>query len=294
MRNTLSFLLLFISATISGAQDFEAVEIKTTQLTESIYVLEGSGGNIGICVGQDGTIMVDDQFAPLTTKIKAAIAKITPQPVQFLINTHWHFDHTGGNENFGREGAIIVSHVNSRERMIKDQFLALPNVKQGAYSNPGLPKVTFQESMSFHFNGETIKVFNVGRAHTDGDAIVHFVESNIIHMGDVFVRYIFPLIDEPHGGNIEGMIETLDKVAELANEDTRIIPGHGQVSKKQDLLDYRGMLTTIRDRVKILIEERKTLEQIIASNPTRGYEGGTFVAKNDFVKIVYDNLTNSK
>ena len=289
MRKTSSFLICFF-VTASLAQDFDAVKIKTKKLSESIYMLEGSGGNIGVCIGEDGTFIIDDQFAPLTEKITAAIGKITPKPVQFLINTHWHFDHTDGNENFGSAGAIIVSHQNSRKRMARDEVVVLVDTEQKAYSRDGLPKITFKESMSFHYNGETINIFHIGPAHTDGDAIVHFVESNVLHMGDVFVRYVFPFIDEPNGGNINGMIKTLDKAAELANNQTQIIPGHGQVSNKKDLLDYRKMLTTIRDRIKIQIEKDKTLKQIIASNPTQGYEGSDFVAKDDFVKIVYDSI----
>ena len=289
MRKTSSFLICFF-VTASLAQDFDAVKIKTKKLSESIYMLEGSGGNIGVCIGEDGTFIIDDQFAPLTEKITAAIGKITPKPVQFLINTHWHFDHTDGNENFGSAGAIIVSHQNSRKRMARDEVVVLVDTEQKAYSRDGLPKITFKESMSFHYNGETINIFHIGPAHTDGDAIVHFVESNVLHMGDVFVRYVFPFIDEPNGGNINGMIKTLDKAAELANNQTQIIPGHGQVSNKKDLLDYRKMLVTIRDRIKIQIEKDKTLKQIIASNPTQGYEGSDFVAKDDFVKIVYDSI----
>ena len=289
MRKTSLFLIWFF-VTASLAQDFDAIKIKTKKLSESIYMLEGSGGNIGVCIGEDGTFIIDDQFAPLTEKITAAIGKITPKPVQFLINTHWHFDHTDGNENFGSAGAIIVSQENSRKRMARDEVVALVGTEQKAYSRDGLPKITFKESMSFHYNGETINIFHIGRAHTDGDAIVHFVESNVLHMGDVFVRYVFPFIDEPNGGNINGMIETLDKAAELANNQTQIIPGHGQVSNRKDLLDYRKMLVTIRDRIKIQVEKGKTLKQIIASNPTQDYEGSDFVAKDDFVKIVYDSI----
>ena len=202
MRKTSLFLIWFF-VTASLAQDFDAIKIKTKKLSESIYMLEGSGGNIGVCIGEDGTFIIDDQFAPLTEKITAAIGKITPKPGQFLINTHWHFDHTDGNENFGSAGAIIVSHENSRKRMARDEVVALVGTEQKAYSRDGLPKITFKESMSFHYNGETINIFHIGRAHTDGDAIVHFVESNVLHMGDVFVRYVFPFIDEPNGGQYQ-------------------------------------------------------------------------------------------
>ncbi len=293
MRNTLIALIGFIPL-VSGAQDFDAVEIKTTKLSDSIYMLEGSGGNIGVCIGEDGTFIVDDQFAPLTKKITVAIGNLPPKPVQFVVNTHWHFDHTDGNENFGKAGAFIVSHENSRERMANDQLIALFGREMKAYPQEALPKITFRKSMSFHYNGETINIFHVGRAHTDGDAIVHFVESNVLHMGDVFVRYVFPFIDEPNGGNVNGLIRTLDKAADLADGETQIIPGHGPLSTKQDLLDFRQMLTKIRDRVKVKVREGKTLEEIIASDPTRGYKATGSVTKDAFVKIVYDSLKKPK
>ena len=293
MRKNILILIGFLSF-LSGGQDYDAVEIKSTKLSDSIYMLEGSGGNIGVCVGEDGTFIVDDQFAPLTKKITEAIVKLTPKPVQFVVNTHWHYDHTDGNENFGKAGAFIVSHENSRKRLENDQLIALFGRQMQAYPKEGLPKITFQKSMSFHYNGETINIFHVGPAHTDGDAIVHFVESNVLHMGDVFVRYVFPFIDQPNGGNITGLIRTLDKAAELADGETQIIPGHGPLSTKQDLLDFRQMLTTIRDRVKVQIKAEKTLQQIIASNPTRGYEGNSSVTKEQFVKIIYDSLKKPK
>jgi glyoxylase-like metal-dependent hydrolase (beta-lactamase superfamily II) len=295
MRNTLLILIGFFSFGFAMEDfDADAVEIKTTKLSDSIYMLEGDGGNIGLCVGNDGAFIIDDQFAPLTKKITESISKITSKPVQFVVNTHWHFDHTDGNENFGKAGAIIVSHENSRKRLESEQFIELVGRRTEAYPKDGLPKITFKNSMSFHYNEEIINIFHVDRAHTDGDAIIHFSKSNVLHMGDVFVRYVFPFIDEPNGGNINGMIRTLDKAADLSDGETKIIPGHGPISTKQDLLDYRNMLITIRDRVKVQVKAGKTLNDIIASNPTRGYEGSEFVSKDDFTKIVYDNITKSK
>ena len=294
MRGQVGLLLMvFLSTTTpvlaQGEEDFSAVEIRTTRLSDSVYMLEGSGGNIGVCVGEDGTFIVDDQFAPLTDKITTAIAQLTDQPLGFVINTHWHYDHTDGNENLGEAGALIVSHENSRRRMETDQFLELFGRSQPAYSAAGLPKITFSRSMSFHLNGEVIDVFHRGAAHTDGDAVIYFRSSNIVHAGDVFVRYGFPYIDQPNGGSIQGMIRTVEYLASITDAGTKFIPGHGQLSTRDDLLAYGAMLRTIRDRVQAQINQGRSLNQVIASNPTAGYEErGT--GRADFAKIVYDSL----
>jgi cyclase len=288
-------LLIFclVAGKFTLAQNYDTVQVRSTRLTGSVYMLQGSGGNIGVCIGADGTFMIDDQYAPLTEKIIAAIAKLTDKPVQFIINTHWHGDHSGGNQNFSGKGAIIVSHENSRRRLEADQFFGMPAHKQDAYSPSALPKITFTQSMAFHYNGETIRIFHISDAHTDGDAIIYFRESNVVHMGDVFVRYGFPFIDEPNGGNINGMIETIDYVIKEIDEKTQIIPGHGQLSGKQDLINYNKMLTTIRDRVKKLVDEGKTMEEIIKTDPLNGFvqQGAN---ANEIIKVVYNSILKTR
>ena len=278
---------------VIAAQDFDQVEITTVPVTDSIFMLQGQGGNIAVSTGADGTFIVDDQFAPLTEKIKAAIAELTDQPVRFVINTHFHYDHTDGNENFGGDGAIIVAHENSRRRMETDQIIQFFEYEQAAYSADGLPKITFDESMRFHYNGDTIDIFHVGAAHTDGDAVVHFVDSNVVHAGDVFVRYGFPFIDEPNGGTIDGIIWTARAIAARIDDDARIIPGHGDLSTRADLLEYVEMLETIRDRVAEQIDAGRTLIEVLDTDPTRGYEPRG-IPVNGFIKSVFDSLRRDR
>lgn len=291
MRNKLfAFYVLscFINTARAQVPNFDTVEIKATKLTESIYMFEGAGGNIGVLAGKDGIILIDDQFAPLTEKIKKALAKISNQPVKFVINTHYHLDHTGGNENFGKEGSIIVAHQNSRRRLSTDQFNKSIKYEQKAAPYDALPKVTFSDSVTFHMNGETVHVFYVKNAHTDGDVIIHFKESNVFHGGDVFVRYGLPFIDQENGGSIDGMIKATELFIKLTNDNSKIIPGHGILSSKKDLIDYKNMLVTVRTRVVDAIKRGKSLEQIIEANPTMGYI--TVFDKSVFIEAIYNSL----
>ena len=272
MRRTVSVVLgLLVCPALGSAQNFDNVQITTIPVTEGIYMLQGSGGNIGVSIGDDGTFIVDDQFAPLTDKIVAAIAELTDHPVDFVINSYWHFDQTDGNENFGRAGALIVAQDNSRRRMATDQVLSGSNRPQPAYDEVGLPKITFQEAMRFYYNDNAIDVIHTGPGHTDGDAQVYFRDSNVIHTGDMFVRYGLPYIDQGNGGSTDGMIDALWTIAGLIDDDTIIIPGHGQLSTRTDLLEYRDMLVTIRGRIKDEIARGRTADQVVASNPARGY-----------------------
>jgi glyoxylase-like metal-dependent hydrolase (beta-lactamase superfamily II) len=255
----------------SLAQDFSQIQITTTPVRGPIYMLQGSGGNIAVSIGDDGTFIVDDQFAPLTTKIQAAIRALTPNPVQFVVNSHWHYDHTGGNENFGRAGALIVAQDNSRVRMETQQVVSLNGTVQEPYAAVGLPKITFHDSMRFFYNGDLIDVLHHGPGHTNGDAVVYFRDTNVVHTGDVFVRYGLPFIDNPNGGSINGMIDATWAIAGLIDDDTIIIPGHGQLSTRADLLAYREMLIELRERIRTQMRQGRTPDQIVVSNPAQGY-----------------------
>ena len=274
----------------SSAQNFDTVQIKTFKMSETIYMLEGDGGNIGLLTGKDGAVMIDDQFAPLSEKIKAAIKQVTDAPVRFVVNTHFHGDHVGGNENFGKDGAIIVAQSNSRLRMTKDEFDSTFKQTRKAAPYDALPKVTFGDSVTLHLDGETVQVTHVPHAHTDGDAIIYFKESNIIHGGDIFVRYGLPFIDQPHGGSIDGMITGTDVILNLANDNTKIIPGHGDIATKKDVSDYKNMLVTIRSRIAEGIKQGKSLSEIIATDPTKEYKAG--FDRSGFILLVYESLKN--
>jgi len=262
-------LLLFYFSFLSVAQDFDSVQIETRKLTESIYMLEGSGGNIGVCIGEDGTFIIDDQFAPLTEKIRTAITKISTKPIQFVINTHYHHDHTGGNDNFGKSGSIIISHDNAREEIKADEFKRMEESGEEEFPMKMLPIVTFSKTMTLHYNGETINIFHVDNAHTDGDIIIHFIDANVFHMGDVFVRYGFPYIDMAHGGSIDGMIAALEKVIMMANENTKFIPGHGELGTKDDVVKFCNWLKELRSRVKKEMAAGKSKEEITELNPIK-------------------------
>ncbi len=282
---TFVFLIIFLQ---SNAQGFDSVEIKTNKITDNIYMLEGAGGNIGVITGNDGIVMIDDQFAPLSDKIKTALKALSDKPVKFIINTHFHGDHTGGNENFGKDGVVIVAHENSRLRMTMDEFLGAFNMNQPAAPYDALPKITFTESVTLHLNGETLELTHIKNAHTDGDAIIYFKESNVIHTGDVFVRYGLPFIDQPHGGSIDGMIKGVDKILTIANDNTKIIPGHGALANRNDLVEYKKMLQILRDRIAGAMKAGKTLNEIIKADPTKEYNAA--FDRSVFITLVYDSL----
>ena len=284
--------LALLAAPASAQQNMSAVEIKVERLAPGVAVLFGAGGNIGVSFGEDGNIIVDDQFAPLTDKIAAAVATLDQDPIRFVINTHWHFDHTGGNENFGKRGAVIMAHDNVRARMSTDQFLAALNEKVPASPKAALPVVTFAEGVTLHLNGDTLHVIHLPNAHTDGDAIVHWQGANVLHMGDTFFhRASFPFLDLSSGGSIDGLIAASNRALRLSNDTTRIIPGHGPVATKAELAAYRDMLVDLRAKVAAGIKAKRTLAQIQASKPAARYGMPSgFIKPDAFVKAVYESL----
>ena len=298
LRTLLCGTILFIFSIhpALARQDADEVQIETIHVSGNVYMLVGSGGNLGLSVGDDGAFLIDDQFAPLTEKILAAIQSLTESNVQFLINTHWHGDHTGGNENMGKVGAIIVAHENVRKQMTVDHFLAAFNSTTPASPESALPVVTFTESVTFHWNADEIRVFHVDPAHTDGDSVIHFKKANVIHAGDVFFNGMYPFIDTSTGGNLNGMISAATIILALATDETKIIPGHGPLATRADLEGYYEMLVTARDLIKEQVDAGKTRDEVIAAKPTASLDaawGGGFLPPDMWVGIVYDGMTAS-
>ena len=281
------------AAAASAQQDFSKVEIQTEKLADSMYMMTGEGGNLGVSVGEDAVFVIDDQFAPLTPKIQAAIADLTSKPVKFVLNTHWHFDHTGGNENLGKAGALIFAHENVRKRMSTEQFMEFFAMKTKPEPKVALPVITFTRDLTFHVNGDEVRAFHVPRAHTDGDTIIHFAKSDVIHTGDAFFNKLYPFIDTSSGGTVAGVLAAVDGVLKTAGDDTKIIPGHGPLASKADLKAYRDMLAAVSGNIRGQIKAGKTLAQVIASKPTAKYDevwGKGFLAPEKFVEMVYRNL----
>ena len=278
--------------TVAAQQDFSQVEIRTEMVADGLYVLFGAGGNIGLSVGEDGAFLVDDQYAPLTEKILAAVAAVTDQPVRWVLNTHWHGDHTGGNENLGREGAMIVAHENVYRRLNPAEFADL--VGRSQQSAPeGLPVVTFNDRVSFHWNGEDIRVNHMPNAHTDGDALVFFTNADAVHMGDTFFNGRYPFIDVDSGGGVHGVIAIADYVLANTSASTRLIPGHGEITDHTSLRAYRDMVTTVRDRVSEMMGEGMTEDEVVAAGPTADLDADWGENSERFVRGVYASLAGS-
>ena len=278
---------------LAQQQDFSKVEVKAEKVAEGVYVLTGAGGNIGLSIGKSGSLVIDDQYAPLSDKILAMIKTLSPDPVRFVVNTHWHGDHTGGNENLAKTGAFLVAHENVRKRMGSEQFIALFNQKVPASPEAALPVVTFAEGVSFYWNGDEVRAYHVAPAHTDGDTVVQFVKADVVHMGDCFFNGSYPFIDTSSGGKVDGVVAAAERVLAGVSDKTRIIPGHGPVASKAELQAYRDTVKAIRDRVAKLKAEGKTKEAAVAAKPSAEFDakwGQGFVKPDVFVGLVYDSV----
>ncbi|MDA0279510.1 MAG: MBL fold metallo-hydrolase [Proteobacteria bacterium] len=278
----LKSLVLFLSSltlasSVFAQQDFSSVEIIPHHVAGSVYYLEGRGGNIGLSIGEDGIVMIDDQFAPLTEKIVAAIRSLSDGEIRFLINTHVHGDHTGGNENLGNMGVLILARDEIRVRLAQQAPAA------------ALPVLTYSDAITIHLNGEEVYAFPVPPAHTDGDTFIHFKNSDVVHTGDVFRTTAFPVIDTNNGGTLKGTLEALGRLIGVAGPNTKILPGHGVVSNREDVMGFRDMVLDVSDQVEDLLARNMSYEQVAAADPTAAYNA-QYGDPDRFLRALYTEL----
>ena len=281
---------------ISFPQDFSKVEITTENLGGNIYMFQGSGGNLAASVGKDGIFLVDDQMAPLAGKIKSALSAISKGKVRFVLNTHWHFDHVGGNEALAKAGAVLVAHKTVRKRMSAEQVDAFFNSKTPPAPEIARPVLTYVKELDFFLNDEIIEVTHPVPAHTDGDSIVFFRNANVLHAGDIYFQGMYPFIDYSTGGSIDGVIQAGQAMLAMIDDKTKVIPGHGSLSTKADFKTYIDMLNDIRHSMAKYIEEGKSLEQIQKLKPTARYDakwGNGFLPPEKFVQMLFDGMTGN-
>jgi glyoxylase-like metal-dependent hydrolase (beta-lactamase superfamily II) len=288
--------LLSIAVAVSLSISFQSfaqqspVKIEAHQLADNIYMITGQGGNIGLLTGAEGSFLIDDQFAPLTEKIIEVVRSVGGEVPRFLINTHFHGDHTGGNENLGKAGTLIISHHAVRERLVNGSNIAEFGMKSGPADKSALPIVTYSENMHVYINGETIRIIHVPSAHTDGDSFVVFEDANIVHAGDMFFNGFFPFIDGANGGSVRGVIAAADAMLALTDGDSQIIPGHGPLASREDLQGYRDMLATAYERLLKLKNQGVSVEDAIAKAPLKDLEadwGGGIFSADKWIGIVY-------
>ena len=290
-RLTLSLAIILLASTASAQRDFSQVEVKATQVSGAIYMLTGAGGNIGVSVGEDGVVIVDDQYAPLAPKIAEALKTITDKPVRFVINTHYHGDHTGGNEALGRNGSTIIAHDNVRK------YLAEGTMHFGEAIAPSpkaaLPVVTFDRTLTLHVNGEEVKVVHFPHGHTDGDSIIYFSKSNVIHMGDDFFNGMFPYVDIDHGGRVSGILANVDKVLATLPDDAKIIPGHGPLGDKAALRKFATMLRETREIVRAGRKAGKSVEQLKKAKVLKKWDSWatSFITADRWIETIARDLT---
>lgn len=300
LRAALPALVAIWSAT-AAAQDFSQVTITTVPISDGIYMLMGQGGNIGVSTGADGILLIDDQYAPMNDKIVAALAALpaagADRSVKMVLNTHWHGDHTGGNELFAETGALIVAHDNVRTRMSATHFSTFFRSESPPSPAAALPVVTFDRTVTLHVNGMTIHAEHVPPAHTDGDSIIWFREANVVHLGDTYFNGFYPFIDVDSGGSVRGMIAAVDGVLPRIDAATRVMPGHGPLSNRAELLRYRAMLAAVVDNIDRLIGEGRSKEQIVAAKPSAEFDadwGDGFIKPDQWVGLVYESMVTDR
>ena len=293
MKSLLTTAIALTLSTPLLAQNMDDVEIRVENVSDNISVLFGRGGNIGVLTGEDGVVLIDDQFAALTEKIVAAVKTISDQPIRFVINSHWHGDHVGGNENLANLGASIVAHANVRIRMSTDQVQEVRGRTVPASPYGALPVITFDKSINLHLNGQDVAVIHGGSAHTDGDVVIYFKDANVIHTGDLFVTYGYPFVDKDAGGSFLGLIALSDLILEQIDDNTKVIPGHGPISGKKDVIEFQSRLKEIRDIVATGKKAGKSANDLIDEDVLSKFNpewGGGFIKAGDFILMVYPEV----
>jgi glyoxylase-like metal-dependent hydrolase (beta-lactamase superfamily II) len=292
--SVLAISMVLAAVAVAQEPDWSKIEVKVVPVAGGVSMLVGQGGNIGVTSGKDGIFLIDDQFEPLLPKIRAAVKTLGDGPIRFVVNTHFHGDHTGSNAKLHEAGAVIIAHENVRKRLGMERVN--PSTKERTPPKPpeAWPLVTYASGVNLYLNGDELEVVHVARAHTDGDSIIRFKKANVVHMGDTFFNGMYPFIDVDSGGSIDGIIAAADQVLSTTDDRTKIIPGHGPLGTKADLQNYRNVMAAIRDRVKTLIAQGKTLDQIVAAKPTAQWDatwGKGFMGPDVFVSFVHRSLT---
>ena len=293
-RSVLAISMVLTGLAVAQEPDWSKVEVKVVPVAGGVSMLVGQGGNIGVTSGKDGIFLIDDQFEPLLPKIRAAVKTLGDGPIRFVVNTHFHGDHTGSNAKLYESGAVIIAQENVRKRLGMERIN--PNTKERTPPKPpeAWPLVTYASGVNLYLNGDELEVIHMARAHTDGDSVIRFKKANVVHMGDTFFNGIYPFIDVDAGGSIDGIIAAADKVLAMVDDKTKIIPGHGALGTKADLQTYRNVMAGIRDRVKALIAQGKTLDQIVAAKPSAQWDatwGKGFLGPDVFLSFVHRSLT---
>ena len=295
-----AMMFAFMSGLVAQAHVTDEIQLDTLQVAEGLYMIRGSGeaGNMGVSVGGDGVFLIDDQFAPFTAALTAELKAISDQPVKFLLNTHYHPDHTGANAHFGRSSAVILAHEHVREALMRDHTIRFFDLQIPAAPAEALPVLTFSRDMTFHLNGGAARALHLPHAHTNGDVVVHFTTLNVIHVGDIMFENMYPFIDLDAGGSIDGAIAAIETILQMIDDDTRVIPGHGPLSNKAGLQAYVEMLVTIRATIAAAIDHGRSLADVIALKPTAPFDArygqGSFVNPDQFAEAVYRSLMTQR